>query len=388
MDLSYKELFEDSLYLETEQWTKDTLAGLPTCRGVLLFTDRSGKPIQLLQAASLRRTAQAKLLREEEQTPTRKLDISELTHTLYWQCYHNDFLTQVHYFRMAHLLFADSPDDWIQLPRTSYAVIETDTFLPYFYVSEIPEMLPQRIVYGLFPTRKAVSEFAEILNTVFCLCRNPSLLKTGRESSCPYLQMQTCPGPCLDPAQTEAYRARVRQAIEAGSGRIDAAIADLQSRMKQASQTMAFERAQLLKKQTEQLGRLKRPDYQWTHCLKNLCILHVDQSGKVPVEGKKRLMRQYKWLKITSDRVYDLGDFVPQTREDVQRFLEENWTRSDVIDYADKPTEHLRNVSYFICRSHRSGFWLDCTNGIAADPLFAGLEGLFKLETTSEQAET
>ena len=59
-----EELFDHSLHRESNEWTKDTLSGLGACKGVLLFTHADGQPIQLLQAASIRRTAQAKLLEE------------------------------------------------------------------------------------------------------------------------------------------------------------------------------------------------------------------------------------------------------------------------------------------------------------------------------------
>ncbi len=100
---SYEALFQASLCIENDEWTKDTLAALPTCRGVLLFADTSGQPIQLLQAANCRRTAQARLLRDLSETGLKKkADVSDLTTVIYYICCYNHFLNQVTYTQLAH----------------------------------------------------------------------------------------------------------------------------------------------------------------------------------------------------------------------------------------------------------------------------------------------
>ena len=82
------------------------------------------------------------------------------------------------------------------------------------------------------------------------------------------------------------------------------------------------QRADAFKKQVARLKSLQGPDYRWTHNLKEVSILHVDKSFKQPVKGTKRKTLQYKWLKIVADRVYDLGDFYPDSNEAIDHFLE------------------------------------------------------------------
>jgi hypothetical protein len=162
----YEELFDSSVDLEQHHWTPDALTDIPTCKGVLLFLDSNDQPIQLLQTANLRRTARTKLFHHDENI-TRKTDISNLTNKIFWRCGYNDFMTQTAYVQLAYALFEKQSDNWVQLPRPCFSAIEMDSYLPYFDVSNNPVISENRIVYGLFPSRKAAAEFSKTLNSVF-----------------------------------------------------------------------------------------------------------------------------------------------------------------------------------------------------------------------------
>jgi len=379
MNPPYEELFESSVAFEHENLTSDALADIPTCKGVLLFVDSKHQPIQLLQAANLRRTARAKLFQQDENI-SKKTNISELTNKVFWRCGYNDFMTQTVYVQLAHVLFGKRSDNWVHLSRPCFSVIETDSWLPYFDASNNPAMSEKRKVYGLFPSRKAAAEFSKTLNSIFCLCQNPTLLKTGRESSCPYLQMMKCPKPCLDPAQKASYLDRCDKATEAANGHITPSLNALGQRMDEAANAMDFEKASELKKQIGQLKKLQKPDYCWVHDLKNLSILHVDRTFKKSVKGQRKRIQQYKWFKIDSEAIYDLGDFSPTSRQDIDLFLEQNWTDGTTIPFAGDIGKHLANLAFFLFRSKSSGLWLDCSEGIIGDQLYTGIEGLLGLE--------
>ncbi|MHC4385415.1 MAG: UvrB/UvrC motif-containing protein [Planctomycetota bacterium] len=379
MNVPYEELFDSSVTLKQNEWTQDALQEIPTCKGVLLFVDQQNQPIQIIQTGNLRRAVCARLLQKQTET-SRKTDIATLSQKIFWASCHSNFMTQVNYLRLAHTLYAETANNWIQLPTPFFAVIDLDAPLPYFYISNDPVTSGKRIAYGLFPNRKTVQEFTETLNTVFCLCRNPSLLKTPRRSSCPYFQMQKCPGPCLDSSQKQSYLNRVHKAIAGANGHTESANNMLNQMMNSASNSMDFEKANELKRQIDQLKKLEKSDYRWVHDLKDLTILHVDESFRQAIEGKKRKVRYYKWLKIVSDGIYDLGDFLPDSDGYIERFLEQKWTTAPRISYASDIKEHLGNVAYFLFRSKQPGFWLDCTEGIDADRLYSGLDTCLKLK--------
>lgn len=377
----YEELFDSSITPEHEKWTKDTLAGLPTCKGVLLFTDASARPIQLLQAANCRRTAQAKLLRDEaDATPRKKADVSELTSAIYFSCCHNNFLSQLTYTQLAHAVFDKDADAWIQLPKIVCAAIDLDDFLPYFYVTDSTASRRGQKRFGLFPTRKAANEFCDILNTVFTLCRNPALLQTGRETSCPYLQMQTCPGPCLYENLREGYAAAVNQAIKTAADNIEITQQEFQQQMQQASKQMEFEQAQRCKKKLDLLNKLTRRDFQQVHSLEDLCFLHIDNGPKVSIEGKKRKIQQLMWFKITTEKISHLGNCTPENEDDIKQFIESNWTAEQNSLPPKSTAEHLAILSLHLFRSNRPGIWIDCTHGLWLEQIISELNRCFNLK--------
>ncbi len=377
--VSYEELFEASLCRQSDKWTKDTLSGLPTCKGVFLFADISGRPIQLLQSANLRRTVQAKLLHEEPTTSSRKTDLSFLTARIFYITCYNYFQLQLTYIRSAHAVFQKSANNWIQLPKPSFAAIETDAYLPFLHVSENPKTHPNRKVFGLFPTRKAAAAFCETLNTIFGLCRNPSLLKSGKEASCPYLQMETCPGPCLQKKERGAYLKAVEQACLTAAGNIQSTIENLHREMIQTAQLMQFERAALLKKHSQNLEKLTRNDFRWVRDLQDLCILCMDFDTKRKVAGKNKKYQLYKAWKITATSVHELGIFVPRTPEQTASFLTHTWTQGETVVYAENTTEHLATLSLFLFRSEPPGLWLAAGQSPPAG-VFEKLSETFRLD--------
>ena len=361
-----EELFEASLCIESNEWTKDTLSSLPACKGVFLFANDLGQPIQLLQAASLRRTAQAKLLGSEDEsdTPSRKTDISELAKRLYYTCCYNNFQSQLIYTRLAHAVFKSKANDWIQLPSPAFAVLDRTMKLPYFAVSSNPKITPTRNAFGLFPSRKAAGQFCEILNTVFCLCRNPVLVGTGNEMSCPYLQMQTCPGPCVGKLKMETYQAFVGDALATACGQVDMAIQEKTGQMKTAAQSMHYERAKILKDQVDALKTLKGPVFQWTTPLDALAVLHIDKADKIKVEGQRKLVQQYAVWKITSEASHYLGQCPLDNVETIDAFLKENWAIAEAVPYASNQYEHLATLSLFLFRNNVQGFWENRSSGL------------------------
>ena len=254
-------------------------------------------------------------------------------------------------------------------------------------LGDIPKKDEGPKVFGLFSNRKTAALFCEILNTVFVLCRNPSLLNTGKEPSCPYLQMETCPGPCLDVTIREKYSNAVQEACDVASGEIRPTIESLHEQMSQAAQSMQFERAASLKKNIESLKKLTPYDFRWVRNLEDLCILHIDLDIKRKIAGKNKKRPLYKTYKITAKNVYELGTFVPKSPKQIMSFLNHTWNCGQEVSYTFKPKEHLATLSLFLFRSNQSGLWLDCTEAISKDSLFKQLQEIFGIKFCCKSAE-
>ena len=202
------------------------------------------------------------------------------------------------------------------------------------------------------------------------------LLNTGKETSCPYLQMETCPGPCLDMTIRNNYSDAVRKACDTATGHIRLNLQNLHKQMTQAAQSMQFERAASLKKKIERLNKLTAHDFHWVHNLEDLCILHIDLDIKCKIAGKNKKRQLYKAFKITAENVYKLGTFVPKTPEQIMSFLNHTWNCGQKVAYTFKKKEHLATLSLFLFRSAQSGLWLDCSDDIPKYSLCAQMHNI------------
>lgn len=356
-----KELFDASVALEGNEWNIQALSALESCKGILLFADDRQRPIQLLQSANLRRTAQARLLRDDTPSLARKADLSVLTRYIFASCRHNDFSNWLEYLKIARAFSGQPFLEDVRLPTVFFAAIDLNAPLPYFYVSSNSAISENRQAWGLFASRKAALDFCQTLNTVFTLCRNPSLLQTGNEPSCPYLQMQQCPGPCLDQITRSEYMQWVRQALEAADGGLSNPITKFESEMHQAAADKRFELAQTYKQRIERLKHLKDSTGQWTQNLIRFCILHVDRGPKMAQTNQKRKQQQFIAWKITRNLIREIGRFTLNLPDDWTADFTNQWPNPSRGEIQLNPSEHFGLLSLLLFRSRPQGLWLDAS---------------------------
>jgi excinuclease ABC subunit C len=96
--------------------------------------------------------------------------------------------------------------------------------------------------FGPYPNIKALETYLELVDKIYPLrkCRGP--LKQ-RSSPCLYYHLHKCPGPCANLISQEDYKNQVNQAAELLSQQPKELETDLRSRMEEASQSLAFEKA-------------------------------------------------------------------------------------------------------------------------------------------------
>jgi hypothetical protein len=357
-----KELFEASVALEGNEWNSEVLSAVPACKGVLLFADETFGAIQLLQSANLRRTAQARLIREDTTVPVRKTDLSQCTRHVFHTCCCNDFSTHLELLKITHTLGGNCFEEAVRLPRTSFAAIDLTAPLPYFCVSARPVCGADRKAWGLFASRKAVQEFCLALNGAFRLCRNPSLLQTGNEPSCPYFQMQQCPGPCMGNLSRDLYMQQVAEAICAADGSIDEPVRQLTNAMRQAAAERQFEQAQSLKERIGMLSKLKESACPWTDNLERFCILHADRGPKVQAEGHRRKLQQYIAWKITRNRIGQVGRFTEADCQTWTSSFAQRWQAPAPVEIPLNAQEHFGLLSLLLFRSKPQGVWINASN--------------------------
>lgn len=349
MNPRLEESFDFSVCLGSDTDTPKALAAIPSRRGLVVFADANDTPIQLLMCADLRRSARARLLTQSE-TPTRRADIAAVCTQIYYSPIDAEFACQLAYNQQCRRLFADTCDGLISLPKPCFVRIEQRRKLSYFIVSERCEI--QDDCWGPFISRKAAGVFAEILNAAFDLCRNPECLASGRFTSCPYYQMKTCAGPCLDASQAVGYQQNLDEAVQTASGEAGEAIAQKQAQMRQAAERLEFEKARHLRMQIEQIESLKKSEFQYIHPLARFRMLHIDR-----VKSSKK---KPKWVAfILTGADYTELAFDAETVDAVLEAL------ANPQPVGVRPQQdYLPTLSLFLYRSRRPGIWVDCGDAI------------------------
>ena len=362
-----EELFEGCLSIDPSQQTAEDFMGpsspIPTSKGIILFADDSERPIQLVTAANIRRTVIARLFGYDLSKITKRTNIAQITHKIcYYRCY-NDFKISLKYYQIARALYPNSYKEILTLPKQAYIKIDPTAKWPFFSLIDKPMKLDTEKIFGLFPSRKAAGQFIQILQSAFDLCQRPGLINAGQKAqSCPYLQMSNCPAPCVGRTSRTEYLKQVESAILAAQGNLDESKNRLQNCMLSLSEQRAFEKAQAIKKQLQQLELLAKEAYRWTTELSKLTILHIDMSAKIADKDRRKKIQTYSAFLIRSGTIFELPDFTLEKIEEFHKSLLAQLSLA--IDHIEpiQLSEQLSIIGYRLYRSTPAGIWLDCSS--------------------------
>ena len=359
----FDDLFDNCLRINPAQQAGDALKPLPTCKGVLFFTDDNDRPIQLLIAANIRRTVIYRLLPQAPAASKKRADISRITRKIYYcRCY-NDFKSALKHYSIAKAVYPDSWRDVVNLPRQSYVKIEPAAKWSFFSLTDKVSVSNKEKLFGPFPTRKAAGDFIQILQNAFALCQRPALIETGQKAvSCPYLQMDSCGAPCVGKVSRPEYLQQITDAISAAGGNIKAQMEKLQNHMRQLSRQRAFEQAQAVKKQLTQLELLSNQKYHWTTELPNLAILHIDASAKIASPGKRGKTQTYSAFLIKPGRIAELADFTLENIGEFHKLFLAQLPQPADCTNLEQLSEQLSLLAYFLYRTKPAGIWIDCSD--------------------------
>jgi excinuclease UvrABC nuclease subunit len=357
------ELFDNSLTIDPDGQTAEACKSLPTCKGVLLFADDRARPIQLLIAANIRRTAAGRLLAQEPAPVKKRADISRITRKICYCSCCNDFASALAHYRIAKALYPDSYSEMMTWPRQTYVRIDPAAKWPFFSLTDKPAVVDGENVFGPFPSRKAANKFIQILQDAFCLCQRPALLAGGQNpASCPYLQMNTCPAPCVGKMAHDEYLQYTAGAISAAAGDVEKEAAKLKEKMNQSANARLFEQAQNLKKRLTQLELLERAEFRWTTKLPAIAVLHIDRSAKIDAPGKRKKVQTYAAFLIKAGHIGQLGDFTIDEPGEFYKSLLAKLAEPACSTDAKQLAESLALLAWHLYRSRPSGIWLNCSN--------------------------
>ncbi len=363
-----QELFEGCLEIDPTQQTAEVLSHadkpLPTCKGVVLFADASDKSVCFLIAANIRRTARHRLFPPEAAALSKRADISPLVRRIYYQCCYNDFASTLKYYRICRLLYPDSWDTLITFGKLWFVRIDLSVQWPNFSASEKPLIAERQETFGPFGTRKSANAYITALRTAFGLCHRPDLIDSpARAATCPYLQMHTCPAPCVGKISREDYFLQIDKAVSAAGGQRDQYANRIRDEMMQHAGQKEFEAAAAGKKRLAALDLLKRGEYRWTRDISKLAILHIDRWARISPPGKKQKRQSYAAYLVKGGQILDCGAFLLDEFAGVYRTLDEHLEEPTGGIAAEKLQETLAIAASFLYRKNAGGIWIDCSAG-------------------------
>ncbi len=352
------------------------LAALPPCKGVVFFADSRRRPVQLLIAANIRRTARARLHTEDSAVTSKRPEIASIVRHIFFTCCYNDFKAALSHYTLAKNIWPDSYPEMLSIPKLSLVKINPSAKWPSFSVVSSPVSSNDEMIFGPFQTRKSAAEFVNALENAFSLCHRPDLAANGKKAaSCPYLQMDKCPAPCIGKITRQDYQIQIENAITAASASHSQLKSDLQDKMKSFSAEMEFEQANHAKNQLQQLARLDKYSYKWTAGLEDLTVLHINISAKVKTKGQRKKTQTFAAFLIKGTAIYE---FEPFTLDNIEQFRQSLLNELAVeYEMPDRKTsaEQLAIVCSFLYRRKPAGIWLNCSKASGAGiPAAARLE--------------
>ena len=354
MSKKFNNLFDQEISFDRDAIAENFITSLPTSRGVILFIDMAGNPFLLLQTANIRRGVKSRLLVGSEDY-SKKTDISKITSSVLYKETFSPLRTELCQLKLAKQIFCSNWADHYALPETCFVVIDPGEKWPEFSIKNRVEA--GCLCFGPFSFRKQAHELVKAVNDGFSLCRRRDIVDDPEKAkNCPYLQMETCPAPCVGGISREDYQQKINEAIDT-VGRERDIVADLEIKMKLASVDMDFELAGQIKKQIDSLSVTSKGAYRHTHEVSNTRLLHFDKSAKVKVEGSRRKEESYSFHLFTSGDIVDLGDFV---ESDFDKLVEIVNVKSEVDESVLlSGTDIFSFLCQFLYSSNWKGKWVD-----------------------------
>lgn len=157
----------------------------------------------------------------------------------------------------------------IKKHRPRYNVLlKDDKSYPYIKITkeEWPRVLRVRkvledggIYFGPFAKASSVYATIELLNKLFAfrLCNDDMFKKHERRNrACMYYDIKRCLGPCANNCTTEEYSTAINQVRLFLSGKPEAILRDLKTKMNQAAEDLQFERAAYVRDQIKAVERV------------------------------------------------------------------------------------------------------------------------------------
>ena len=253
--------------------------GLPRAPGVYLFKDEKGKVVYVGKASDLRARVRSYLHPEADPraaAPHLAKRIADLDFIVTGNAKEalllENTLIKRHHPRYNVRLRDDK----------AYLCIRVDLSHAWPRIHMVRRFRRDKALYfGPYSNAKAVRRTIRTLGALYPirLCSDATL--ANRERPCLYHQLKRCCAPCVGLVNPDRYAEMVQGMLELLRGRTRGLLQDLRKKMREASDSLAFERAASLRDQIEALARTTQAQRVQTPDGKDRDVVGLARRGEV-----------------------------------------------------------------------------------------------------------
>ncbi len=235
------------------------LAVIPALPGVYLHRDAVGKVIYVGKARNLYNRLHSYFYGLDRQTPKTQALVAKIV----------DFEIIVTQNEHESLVLENN---LIKFHRPQYNILlrddKTYPFLRIHPADPWPRLVRTRqrksdgaLYFGPYTSGMQLSHIISVIDRVFPLIKCPQSVFNNAKRPCNYYHIKRCMGPCALDVDHQEYMSHVNSVVSVLNGKTGELCATLEQRMNEASESLNFEKAALLRDQiraVENLGSLKQ----------------------------------------------------------------------------------------------------------------------------------
>lgn len=229
---------------------KSQISKLPTEPGIYKFFDQSGVLLYVGKSVSIKKRVTSYFVKKDLGTKTNLL-VSKIAK-----------ISSIKVFSEFEALLLES--ELIRTKKPFFNIISKDDKSPIYIkitTGEIPLITvtrkekPQKGVFlkGPFPSSRITKSILKNIRRIFPYCQHKRPKKP-----CLYVHLGLCPYPYANEQSAEMYKKDILKIKKLLCGKTKSLIKDLSFEMKNYSQRQQYEKAQIVKKQIENLEYLKK----------------------------------------------------------------------------------------------------------------------------------
>lgn len=309
--MRFEELFDGHLVLAPQGDLAQATLELPTCGGVCLFLGDDDQPILLINGANLRNLVRRKLSDDHPDEKTKRTKLRPIVKKIMYRQSYSRFENQLHYFQIARAVYPDTYDQLFPSLDVWFIHVNLDDKYPVFTKTNKCDLTKGRY-WGPLPTNRSASNYLEILQSCFDLCRCPHLIAQAPNATpCSYAQMNRCCTVCDGSATRDEYLATIENTINFLSSSLPKSIDAMKLKMKELSDSLQFEQAQRVHHKITELTKLLAPAYRWVGPLENFCVLAFQNGPAVKVPQIRAAQKTITPFIVTPNQVSQIAPFLP-----------------------------------------------------------------------------